>query len=772
MRITSTTSPTGPDSTGSKGKATYHNVPHAYILPPPPMPHINNVGPPPILDGTNYSHWKFSMEAHLDSACVELWEVVKRGFEPEDPLALTPQERVDRQLNATAAHMIKKGLSPSIYDQVLLIKNAKELWERLAVMHEGTTSIQRSKYQMLKSKMDVFSMKEDETPQDCFTRLNALKVKLQGFGAVSRGGDKMDDEFIKCKFLRAVAYRHTDMVFTIQQRENFADLSADDVLAFFITHEDMVKSSQEAHVLSRDPKKLNLALKAKQAQELQEEEEDDDDEEELQGGSSEFDNDLALFVKKYHGSVLKKGTRFFKGKKRTCYNCNEENHFASDCPYEKREDKPKFEKKEMRSGKKLPNPLNKGKGLKKKEGKAFVGTTYMSDDSDDDDDEDDVVGVAGLAKLANTDSLFKYDYSEDYKGKTHKCLMAKGEMVIPNLTPLLPNPIICQLTPLDDDDIDDEEEALLIDMHTFMSTLKGKARARFQFLMDTIVERNESIEELEHLITEERGRVHLLEQELTEEKIKSASLSLSIETFQLDQDKSLAILERALAVTDELHASKCELEVVHASLTKDYESLESTHMLVKMELVNSSKTNEQLRAQLLKALGTSNAPIVLDMNACVTNSLIKQASLAHENKRLKTQLEKGLVTCIQGEKNLNDLLSQQKGRVSREGLGYNSRSEKAPLQPKKNKHVQKGHIGQSNKGTCVGSNATRGIPTHNDFAGKHNPSYVLCKSYDGDVYAKYVGPRNAFVKYAIWVPKTLVTNVKGPILKWVPKLKA
>jgi hypothetical protein len=67
--------------------------------------------------------------------------------------------------------------------------------------------------------------------------------------------------------------------------------------------------------------------------------------------------------------------------------------------------------------------------------------------------------------------------------------------------------------------------------------------------------------------------------------------------------------------------------------------------------------------------------------------------------------------------------------------------------------------------------ASKNIPMHNNFAGKYNPSYVLCKYDDGYVYARYVGPCNeyAFREYAIWVPKTLVTNVKGPIEKWVPK---
>jgi hypothetical protein len=49
-------------------------------------------------------------------------------------------------------------------------------------------------------------------------------------------------------------------------------------------------------------------------------------------------------------------------------------------------------------------------------------------------------------------------------------------------------------------------------------------------------------------------------------------------------------------------------------------------------------------------------------------------------------------------------------------------------------------------------------PTHNDFAGKYNPHYVLLRDYYGDVYARYVGPNDGYIEYAIWVPKILVTN--------------
>jgi hypothetical protein len=49
-------------------------------------------------------------------------------------------------------------------------------------------------------------------------------------------------------------------------------------------------------------------------------------------------------------------------------------------------------------------------------------------------------------------------------------------------------------------------------------------------------------------------------------------------------------------------------------------------------------------------------------------------------------------------------------------------------------------------------------PTHNNFAGKYNPHYVLLKDYYGDVYAKYVGPHDGYIEYAIWVPNVTSQN--------------
>ena len=70
-----------------------------------------------------------------------------------------------------------------------------------------------------------------------------------------------------------------------------------------------------------------------------------------------------------------------------------------------------------------------------------------------------------------------------------------------------------------------------------------------------------------------------------------------------------------------------------------------------------------------------------------------------------------------------------------------------------------------------GVDVKKGKTNSSNKAGNFNPSYVLCRDSDGHVYAKFVGSPNEYIEWSIWVPKTLVTNIKGLINKWVPKTK-
>jgi hypothetical protein len=59
---------------------------------------------------------------------------------------------------------------------------------------------------------------------------------------------------------------------------------------------------------------------------------------------------------------------------------------------------------------------------------------------------------------------------------------------------------------------------------------------------------------------------------------------------------------------------------------------------------------------------------------------------------------------------------------------------------------------------------------HNISFKTFDASYVLTNK-SGKVVAKYVGGKHKSPKTCVWVPKMLVSNVKGPKTVWVPKNK-
>ena len=98
------------------------------------------------------------------------------------------------------------------------------------------------------------------------------------------------------------------------------------------------------------------------------------------------------------------------------------------------------------------------------------------------------------------------------------------------------------------------------------------------------------------------------------------------------------------------------------------------------------------------------------------------------------------------------------------GLGY------APKPHKKNNYRKEKPAQEKNKNVANGGKASKGKATSGDRTGPNN-HYDLFVDYYGDVYARYVGPRNgyAYRGYSIWVPKDLVAMTREPINRWVPK---
>ncbi|KAK1621379.1 hypothetical protein QYE76_026896 [Lolium multiflorum] len=289
--------------------------------------------------------------------------------------------------------------------------------------------------------------------------------------------------------------------------------------------------------------------------------------------TSDIATDFSLFAKKYK---KKFPISFVEKKKRTCYNCDEDSHFANECPCEKRVDKPKFVKGVKPRLK--PNPINER--FKKNKGRAFVGTEYTSDEQEEDEEKEAI--VAGLA-FSKPGSLFTYDYSKDYSTESStlndigSSFMARtthdddsddspsstivGSCLMPREIKVMESPPSLSSV-LDDETEDQDEVAMLKELYKLRCTLRGDALVKFDFLMDSLKQKDESIEELEYHLNDKERRFNLLRQELKTERCISQGLKQQIETFELDKVKDLETIERAQLLAQELDASKKELERV------------------------------------------------------------------------------------------------------------------------------------------------------------------------------------------------------------------
>ena len=259
---------------------------------------------------------------------------------------------------------------------------------------------------------------------------------------------------------------------------------------------------------------------------------------------------------------------------------------------------------------------------------------------------------------------------------------------------------------------------------------------------------------------------------------KSVGIVWLLRSHNDDHAKLKNDLDHAFVVSCVLNSEKAKLGVDHARLKEEFDILDKAHKALKGIHASLKESHDQLQVKLTKEKATFPHMVLID-NANATNPCCEHVHLVEENAKLKEQLEKGLVSCIQGEKNLNDLLSNQKEVVAKEGIGFalkpknkkkNDKTKRPP--PLKQTFVKEvDGASKEKKNNVKGGGVKKGNATPSNKAGDFNPSYVLWRASDGHVYAKFVGSPHEYIEWSIWVPKTLVTNIKGPITKWVPKTK-
>ncbi|MQM16460.1 hypothetical protein Taro_049417 [Colocasia esculenta] len=132
----------------------------------------HSVTRPPFFDGTDYPYWKNRMHVFLRAQNIELWKIVSKGAYtlPQDEDTWTKDQIAKRTLNWSALNMMQCTVHPKEYSRVSTCTSAKEMWDKLELIYEGTSVVRESKVSMLVSEYEMFKMNHDETISDMFSR--------------------------------------------------------------------------------------------------------------------------------------------------------------------------------------------------------------------------------------------------------------------------------------------------------------------------------------------------------------------------------------------------------------------------------------------------------------------------------------------------------------------------------------------------------------------------------------------------------------------------
>ncbi|XP_022843115.1 uncharacterized protein LOC111366633 [Olea europaea var. sylvestris] len=222
------------------------------------------------------------MRAFLKSLDEHVWISVQNGWKPPSSIVSGNIHLTDISLwikdelaacnwNSKGIHALFMALSPEEFRRVSMCETAKEVWDILETTHEGTKIVKNSKLQMLASRFEEVRMKDDETFDEFYAKLNDIVNSSFNLG------ERIPETKIVRKVLRSLPERFRPKVTAIEESKDLDEVKIEELVGSLQTYE---------LTLSQHKKGKSIALKSNKEGELSDTE-------------SLRDEEIAYFVKKF-----------------------------------------------------------------------------------------------------------------------------------------------------------------------------------------------------------------------------------------------------------------------------------------------------------------------------------------------------------------------------------------------------------------------------------------------------------------------------------------
>ena len=134
-------------------------------------------------------------------------------------------------LDSKARSILIIALPDGISHPVINYQTAKEIWDTLVVLFEGTAKVKKNKRSLLIQQYKTFTSKLDESLTETYERFNCLLNDLRLHGT------EYDNEDMLIKFIRSLSSEWDGIMVAIRKTKNIKMISLQALYKKSLTHE-------------------------------------------------------------------------------------------------------------------------------------------------------------------------------------------------------------------------------------------------------------------------------------------------------------------------------------------------------------------------------------------------------------------------------------------------------------------------------------------------------------------------------------------------------
>ncbi|GJW47587.1 retrovirus-related pol polyprotein from transposon TNT 1-94 [Tanacetum coccineum] len=216
---------------------------------------------PPMLEKDMYDSWKSIMELYMMNRqhgrmileSVEngplIWPSIEENgvTRPKKYSELSATEAIQADCDIKATNIILQGLPPEVYALVSNHKVAKELWERIQLLMQGTSLTKQERECKLYDEFDKFAYKKGETLRDFYLRFSLLLNDMNIYNM------KLEQFQVNTKFLNTLPPEWSKFVTDVKLVRDLHTTNIDQLHAYLGQHEFHANEVHLMHERNSDP---------------------------------------------------------------------------------------------------------------------------------------------------------------------------------------------------------------------------------------------------------------------------------------------------------------------------------------------------------------------------------------------------------------------------------------------------------------------------------------------------------------------------------------